>query len=188
MDVVSRAQDRDREAFEMLVERHASGVYRLAAAIVGSADAADVAQESFVSVWQQLPKLRDTRAFEGWLRRICVNRSRNWIRDRGRRPHGMSALDAEADSVRDPAADFRGGVEDRAVLEPAFLRLGPDQRAVLALHYSIGLSIAETADALGITAGTAKSRLSAALAAMRREIATPVRNVETDDKGTEATQ
>lgn len=172
----------------MLVEQHASGVYRLVAAIVGSADAADVAQESFVSAWQQLPKLRDVRAFDTWLRRICVNRSRNWIRDRGRRPHGMFALNAEAEAVRDPTADFRGGVEDRAVLEPAFLRLGPDQRAVLALHYSIGLSIAETADALGIQVGTAKSRLNAALAALRLEIAEPVRNVETDDIGTEATQ
>jgi RNA polymerase sigma-70 factor (ECF subfamily) len=188
LDLVSRAQDRDREAFEMLVDQHAAGVYRLVAAIVGSADAADVAQESFVAAWQQLPKLRDTRAFEGWLRRICVNRSRNWIRDRGRRPHGMAALDAEAVAIRDPSADFRGGVEDRAVLEPAFLGLGPDQRAVLALHYSIGLSMAETADALGIRVGTAKSRLNAALAAMRREIAVPLRNGGTDDIGTEATQ
>jgi RNA polymerase sigma-70 factor (ECF subfamily) len=172
----------------MLVEQHASGVYPLVAAIVGTADADDVAQESFVAAWQQLPKLRDARAFEGWLRRICVNRSRNWIRDRGRRPHRMSGLDAEVETIRDPAADFRGGVEERAVLERAFVRLGPDQRAVLALHYSIGLSIAETADALGIRVGTAKSRLNAAIVAMRREIAEPIGNVETDDIGTEATQ
>jgi RNA polymerase sigma-70 factor, ECF subfamily len=172
----------------MLVDQHARGVYRLVAAIVGSADAADVAQESLVSAWQQLPKLRDAHAFDGWLRRICINRSRNWIRDRGRRPHGMSSLNAEAEAIRDPAADFRGGVEDRAVLEPAFLRLGPDQRAVLALHYSVGLSIAETADALGIREGTAKSRLNAALAAMRRGLAEPLRNGETDDIGAEATQ
>jgi RNA polymerase sigma-70 factor (ECF subfamily) len=171
----------------MLVEQHAERMYRLAAAIVGTADAGDVAQETFVAAWQQLPKLRDSAAFEAWLRRICVNRSRNWLRDRRRRPHGMAALDAEAEAIRDPAADFRRGIEARAVIAPAYERLGPEHRAVLALHYSIGLSIAETADALGIRVGTAKSRLSAALAAMRREIADPLREVETDDIGTEAT-
>jgi DNA-directed RNA polymerase specialized sigma24 family protein len=46
-------------------------------------------------------------------------------------------------------------------LSRPFESLTPDQRAVLALHYSMGFSIADTADALGIRIGTAKSRLSA---------------------------
>ncbi len=78
----------------MLVEQHAAPVYRLAAAIVGHADAADVAQEALVTAWQQLPRLRDPGAFEAWLRGICGNRSRNWLRERARAPHGMAALDA----------------------------------------------------------------------------------------------
>lgn len=56
------------------------------------------------------------------------------------------------------------------LLEPAFEALSPDQRAVLALHYSMGYSIAETADALGVNVGTAKSRMSAGLARMRSAI------------------
>ncbi len=56
----------------MLIERHAAETYRLAAAIVGEADARDVAQEAFVAAWQQLPRLRDANAFSPWLRRICV--------------------------------------------------------------------------------------------------------------------
>ncbi|HET9416983.1 MAG TPA: sigma factor-like helix-turn-helix DNA-binding protein [Candidatus Limnocylindria bacterium] len=56
----------------------------------------------------------------------------------------------------------------------------PDQRAVLALHYSLGLSITEAADALGVRVGTAKSRLSAGLAAMRREMERPLPSVETE--------
>ena len=168
----------------MLVEQYASETYRLAAAIVGSADAADVAQETFVAAWQQLPRLRDPGAFPAWLRRICVNRSRNWLRTRARRPR--AALDlAEADGevrLTDAGSDFRSAVEARAVLEPAFEALSPDQRAVLALHYSLGLSIADAADALGIRVGTAKSRLSTGLAAMRREIEHPLAT-----HGTEAT-
>jgi DNA-directed RNA polymerase specialized sigma24 family protein len=49
----------------MLVEQHASDVYRLVGAIVGSADAADVAQESFVAAWQQLPRLRGCAGLRG---------------------------------------------------------------------------------------------------------------------------
>ena len=56
------------------------------------------------------------------------------------------------------------------VLEPGFNALSPDQRAVLALHYSMGYSIAETADALDLRVGTAKSRLNSGLAAMRNAI------------------
>lgn len=166
----------------MLVEQHATDTYRLAAAIVGTADAADVTQETFVSAWQELPKLRDAGAFGTWLRRICINRSRNWLRRRQRRPQAVLDLDnaATAAAIPDPRGDFHGAVEARTLLEPAFDALSPDQRAVLALHYGLGLSIAEAADALNVRVGTAKSRLSAGLAAMRRELERPLPNVETE--------
>jgi RNA polymerase sigma factor (sigma-70 family) len=181
LDLVSRAKARDREAFEMLVERHASETFRLAAAIVGVADAADVTQDTFVAAWQRLPSLRDDSAFAAWLRRICVNRSRNWLRTRERRPRTALPLDDPTTPVMaDLAGDFRAAAEARAVLEPAFERLTPDQRAVLALHYSMGFSIADAADALGIRVGTAKSRLSAGLSALRRELDDPGRDVETE--------
>jgi RNA polymerase sigma-70 factor, ECF subfamily len=178
LETVSRARGRDRVAFEVLVETHAAETYRLAAAIVGAADAADVTQETFVAAWQRLPGLRDDAAFGAWLRRICVNRARNWLRTRGRRP--MAAIDRTVDAV-DHGEDFRGAAEARALLEPAFEALSPDQRAVLALHYSLGYSIAEAADALGVRVGTAKSRLSAGLTAMRREIASPLHEQEPEE-------
>lgn len=166
----------------MLVEQHANDTYRLAAAIVGVADAADVTQETFVAAWQQLPALRDPGAFGSWLRRICANRSRNWLRTRRRRPQAVIDLghDDAAAAIPDPRGDFRGAVEARTLLESAFDALSPDQRAVLALHYSLGLSIAEAAEALGVRVGTAKSRLSAGLAAMRRELDRPMPSVETE--------
>ena len=154
----------------MLVERHAAETYRLAAAIVGEADARDVAQESFVAAWQQLPRLRDAAAFAPWLRRIAVNRCKNWLRAGNRRGRPTSLQTDEAAHLPDPHRDFRGAVEARTVLEPAFEALSPDQRAVLALHYSMGYSLAETADALHLRVGTAKSRLNAGLAALRTAI------------------
>lgn len=163
----------------MLVDQHATATYRLAAAIVGTADARDVTQETFLAAWQELPRLRRPDAFAPWLRRICVNRSRNWLRARGRRISPAS-LDEVTTDVADQAADFRVAVDARSALDGAFERLSPDQRAVLALHYSLGYSIAESADALGIRTGTAKSRLNAGLETLRRSL-----DRETGDVGAE---
>ena len=157
----------------MLVERHAADTYRLAAAIVGSVDARDVTQEAFLAAWQHLRRLRKPEAFVPWLRRICVGRCRNWLRDQQahRRAASLDADHRFTDRLPDVRLDFRGAVEARAVLEPAFHRLTPDQRAVLALHYSMGYSIAEAADALDVRVGTAKSRLNAGLNVLRGAVA-----------------
>lgn len=169
VELVRRAQAGDREAFEMLVEQHATATYRLAAAIVGTADARDIAQEAFLAAWHELPRLRKADAFGPWLRRICVHRSRNWLRARGRRVSPAS-LDEMAAGLPDPAPDFRTAIDARSALAPAFEMLSPDQRAILALHYSMGYSIAESANALGVRVGTAKSRLNAGLAVLRRAL------------------
>lgn len=170
MDTIRRAQAGDQEAFEAIVERYTSAIFRLAAAIVGEDGAADLTQETFVAAWRHLPRLRRPEALESWLRRICVNQSRTWLRREHRRPV-TAAFDAT--NVKIPSAqDFSAGVEARAILEPAFERLAPDQRALLALHYSLGLSIAEVAEALDLRVGTAKSRLNRALVALRSSIGT----------------
>lgn len=174
LDIVRRAQGRDHEAFELLVEEHAPEMYRIAAAIVGAADAWDLTQETFVVGWEQLPRLRDVRAFRSWIRRICVNRSRNWLRH-SHRQAGLASLEDEEGRAAErlhASRGFEAAAEARIVLEDAFLRLPPDQRAVLALHYSMGLSIAETAEAIGVRVGTAKSRLSAGLSSLRTSLAT----------------
>lgn len=158
----------------MLVERHATEMYRLAAAIVGPVDARDVTQEAFVVAWQRLPSLRKADAFPAWARRICANRAKNWLRSRSARGPAAS-LDADDElgaRLPDRRADFRPAVEASATLAPAYSSLTDAQRTVLALHYGLGYSLAETADALGIRAGTAKSRLNAALEVMRGAVLT----------------
>jgi RNA polymerase sigma-70 factor, ECF subfamily len=168
LDLVRQAQAGDQRAFEQLMEQHASDIYRLSAAIVGEADARDATQETFVQAWSQLPRLRDASVFRPWLRRICVNRSRNWLRSRSRRP-AMTPLDRAVGDLPESGPDFQSLVEDRELLDGAFSRLSADQRTLLALHYGLGYSIAEVAAVLELRVGTAKSRLNAALDAMRHE-------------------
>ncbi|HSK93998.1 MAG TPA: sigma-70 family RNA polymerase sigma factor [Candidatus Angelobacter sp.] len=168
MDLVRYAQSGNLEAFEALVDRFGPELYRLAAAIVSEADASDLVQESFVTAWRELPKLRDPEAFPAWMRRICINRCRNHLRARGRRHASLDELPRDAE--RDPRPDFRDQVHDRSLLAGYFGRLNADQRAMVVLHYGRGLTINEAADALGIRTGTAKSRLNAGLTILRRAL------------------
>ena len=168
LETVRQAQAGDLQAFEMLVHEHAPALYRLATGIVGVSDAQDVTQDTFTAAWRELPKLRDPQRFTQWIRRICVNRCRTQLRNRHAAPISLEAGGAE----RMPEhADFRDAVDARAVIGPAFRRLSADQRAVLALHYGLGLTINESADAMAVNVGTAKSRLNAALRAMRAVLA-----------------
>jgi RNA polymerase sigma-70 factor (ECF subfamily) len=166
---VKQAQSGDMDAFEQLVTLQSASVYRLARAYVGDAGAHDLAQEVFLAAWRALPGLRDTGAFGPWLHRIAVNRCRSAVR--GLRVVREIPLD---DATAARAVDFRpdgfGAVEARAVVGPAFRRLGDDHRAVIALHYAAGRSIRECSEALGIPEGTVKSRLNAALEALRRDV------------------
>jgi RNA polymerase sigma-70 factor (ECF subfamily) len=69
--------------------------------------------------------------------------------------------------------DIATWIADRDAIERAFSRLGPELRAVVVLHYYLGLSLPDAADALGVPVGTAKSRLHRALRKMRVAIAPP---------------
>jgi RNA polymerase sigma-70 factor (ECF subfamily) len=165
-DTVREARDGAADAFGTLVHEYGPDMYRLAAAIVGPDDARDVVQESFVSAWRDLPRLRDVDRFEVWLRRIVVNRSRNALRSRRRRPtEAMEAMTGHEGASR--IRDFRDAVDARQSLHAAFGALTGDQRAAVALHYGAELSIRETAEALGVAVGTAKSRLNGALRRLR---------------------
>ena len=66
--LIERARHGDAAAFDDLVRARIDRCYRLAWSILlNDADAADATQEAFVSAWRQLPRLRDTSAFDGWL-------------------------------------------------------------------------------------------------------------------------
>jgi len=171
---IERAQAGDVRAFAVLVDRHAPHLHRLAASIVGADDAADATQEALLSAWRELPNLRDVDRFEPWLRRILVNRCRKFLRGRYRRIAPMTLDPALGHDPVDPAPPVDARITEQSALDAVFEQLSADQRALLALHYAMDLSIRESAEALGIRIGTAKSRLNKALAALRAALAPEV--------------
>jgi RNA polymerase sigma-70 factor (ECF subfamily) len=166
--LVERARDGDRRAFEQLVESHLGDLFRLAAGMVGEDDARDVAQEALVTAWRELPTLRQIERFEPWLRSILMNRARNVLRSRRRRP--QVAFDPALGHGRQLVDEPVAGLHRRWVMEDALATVRPEDRAVIVLHYVADLTLREVAETLGVREGTAKSRLHAGLRALRMEL------------------
>ena len=168
-DLVDRAAHGDVAAFEQLVLAGSDRTYRIARAILGNdADARDAVQEAYVSAWRELPRLRDHRSFDAWLRRITVNACRAGLRDR-RRVREISLEVHPIDSA-DPDNDLQQRFGDTEALSRAFDRLEAAKRAILVLHYLEGESVASIATTLAIAPGTVKWRLSEARAALSRAL------------------
>jgi RNA polymerase sigma-70 factor, ECF subfamily len=167
-DLVERAAHGDATAFETLVAASADRSFRLARSILGNeADARDATQDAFISAWRELPRLRDPRTFDAWLRRILINACRMNIRSRGRVRE--IPMDETLDRL-DPHPGTSEQVGDTDMLGRAFDRLVPDKRAILVLRYLEHASVASIAGTIGIPEGTVKSRLFEARAALERAL------------------
>jgi len=148
-------------------------VYRLSFAILGNeADARDAAQDTFVTAWRQIGRVRDAARFDAWLQRVAVNAARMVHRSRRRR--GVreipSAQVADA-ALAERSSGATPGERDAAILRTALRRLTHDQRSLLALHHLEGRPVAELAEILGVPTGTVKSRLHAARQALLTALA-----------------
>lgn len=166
-DLVERASRGDHGAFATLVDASIARQEAVARMILRDRELArDAVQDAYIRAWRDLPGLRDPDRFDGWLHRLTVNACLDAVRRRRRRP-----IEVDLSPIRTPSiADETAVVADRDLLERGFRALGTDHRAVLVLHYYAGLSVPETADALGLPLGTAQSRLARALAALREQL------------------
>jgi RNA polymerase sigma-70 factor (ECF subfamily) len=167
-DLVERAKRGDHDAFEALAGPQVSRLDAAARLILRDPELAhDAVQDGFIRAWQNLPALRDPDRFDAWLRRLVINSCLDIARRRRRR-----AIEVELSPIdRATGADLASLVADRDLLDGALRRLDPEWRALVVMHYFLGMPLPEVASALGIPLGTAKSRLHRSLALMRSSIA-----------------
>ena len=173
--LIERASRGDHEAFGMLVGEHLARLDTAARLILRDADLArDAVQEAMLRAWRNLRGLRDPGRFDAWLHRLTINACLDIARQRRGR-----AVEIELTAFHDPTIpDVSTQVTDADFVEQMLASIDPAQRAVVVLHYYLDLSLPETAAALGIPVGTAKSRLGRALDAMRLRIVAEGRSVE----------
>ena len=159
-ELVHRAREGDRDAYDVLMSDVVDHLYRLARLILRDFDSAeDAVQEALVRCWRDLPRLRDLDRFDAWLNRILLNAVTDEARNRRRFGASLPVLRMEPAQV-----DGVGALADRDELDRVFGRLSIDHRTVVVLHYYLGLTVEEAATTIGIPVGTAKSRLHYATA------------------------
>ena len=164
---VELARQGDHDAFAVLAGTFVARLDAAARLILRDPELArDAVQEGFIRAWRSLPSLRDPDRFEAWLRRLVVRSCIDMLRRRGRRP-----IEIEFTGIDSPAvADISSVIADRELLDQALRRLDPEWRAVVVLHFYLGMPLPAVAATLGIPIGTAKSRLHRSLSAMRLTI------------------
>ena len=166
--LMRRVQAADEAAFGRLMERWELPVKRLLARIVLNAtEAEELAQETFVRVWQQREKFRDGAAVRPWIFSIAANLARNRLRWWRRRPS------VALEDWREPAGEGAGAGHDleraerASAVRDAITALPTDLREALVLAEYEGLSYAEIAEAAGCSAKAVESRVARAREKLR---------------------
>jgi RNA polymerase sigma-70 factor (ECF subfamily) len=179
--VVRLVCDGDREAFAILVERHKRGIASfMSAALRGSADVADLCQETFLRAYAHLGSFNPQLGkFSTWLYQIARNVLRTHL-DRSRKRPPLQELPEEQtleNALPDlsPEGDPEGGIlraEAERELRAALAELPERMRIVLALRYFDNLEYHAIATALGLSLANVKTlihRGKIALAKKMRE-------------------
>jgi RNA polymerase sigma-70 factor (ECF subfamily) len=146
--------------------------------------AEDLSQEVFLHLYQALRKYDPSRPFAPWMRRVMTNCVLNRLRSRPPRAvhlEGPGGFPLPLPDPRspDPAA-AAAAAEDAALLGRHVAALPEGWRAVVALRYTEGLSVAEVAEALDLPVNTVKTRLFRARGALRESLG---RAAERDGRG-----
>ena len=167
--LVERARGGDHDAFAELARAVVVRLDQAARLILRDPELArDAVQDGLIRAWRDLRKLRDPDRFDAWIYRLTVNACLDQARHRRRRVVEVELMSLHAPSTPDSASAHA----DRELVDEVLGQLDEQGRAIVVLHYYIGLPLTDVAATLGIPVGTVKSRLHRALSAMRVAIDT----------------
>jgi RNA polymerase sigma-70 factor, ECF subfamily len=154
-ELVRRALDGDRTAFEALVSVHLQRARAVARGVLGDDQTVDDAvQESFLRAYHNLGQLGDPATFPAWLCTIVRNESVNWLRRYARM---RSVDDQQLKDVPEREAESENPLLER--LRTTLTRIPPQYREILALKYEAGLDYDRIAESLGISVANVEKRL-----------------------------
>lgn len=177
-ELVQRIKNGDMDAFEELVCRYEGKIYSVAYRFMGNhADAGDLAQDTFIRMYQALPGFRGDSSFATWLYRIAANACRDELRKRQRRRNVSMDELIEHSPTNVPVAASADLPEEAAQrhetqrqVQECLDRLSGDHKLILLMREIQGMSYEEIAAVLGCSLGTVKSRISRARNALKEKI------------------
>ena len=163
-DLIGRAQNGDEEAFASLAVAAGNRLHAVAFRILRDTDLAeDASQQALLTIWRDLPQLRDPARFDAWSYRLLVRACYAEGRKERRWAPNLRLMPGDEPT----ASDDLSSVVDRDQLERGFRRLSIDHRAVVVLHHYLDLPLDEVAEVLGVPVGTVRSRLHHAMRGLR---------------------
>ena len=155
-DLVGRARAGDQVAFAQLFEQYHAPILNYLHRMVGDrAVAEDLTQDSFIKAYNALPSTRPDLAFKPWLYRIATNTAISSLR----RKKIVQWIPFMPGHDHASEGSIEGSVGRRHDIQQTLEKLPKHYAAVLLLRHYQGLSLAETAESLGITENAAKLRL-----------------------------
>jgi RNA polymerase sigma-70 factor, ECF subfamily len=171
----------DRDAFARLVDQTSAHIYRVALQILGvEQDAEDVLQETYIKAFRSLPEFEGRSSLTTWLYRIAVNEALMALRKRKPQQFSIEESTTNEDEAESESLEILDwccmpegellSSESRAFLDQAVRRLPANLRVVFVMRDLEGLSIQETAQALGISENNVKTRLLRARLKLRQEL------------------
>jgi RNA polymerase sigma-70 factor (ECF subfamily) len=177
----------DESAFIEIMEDNRDRLFNIVLNMLHNrGDAEEIVQDTFIRAHRGLPTFRRESSLRTWLYRIAINLARNryWYFHRRFR-HASLSLDRPLEGAEGGTREFRdlisSGTPDPAheasqqefagLMTRCLARLEPAHRAILTQRFLKNLSYAEIGEALGIRAGTVKSRLARARQRLRLQMA-----------------
>jgi RNA polymerase sigma-70 factor (ECF subfamily) len=169
LELVSRAQREDTDAYDQLIRRYQERVYATVYHMTSNhEDAHDLVQETFIKAFRALKSFKGDSSFYTWVYRIAVNKTINFLKQRKNRVHvSLNDVDFNAEndpdlvalvSEKTPRRDLNL-LELQEKLNAAMLKLSEHHRMVVTLHDIQGLSHEEIGKIMDCNVGTVRSRL-----------------------------
>ena len=185
-EVVGRVLAGETALFEILMRRYNQRLYRVSRVILrDDSEAEDVMQDAYVRAYEHLGQFAGRAAFSTWLTRIAIHEALARKRKR-RRMDELDAFPANGESMeimKSSAPSPEAGTataEARELLEQAIDNLPEAYRAVVMLREVEEMSVAETAESLGVSDAVVKTRLHRAHAMLRKELYARAKGRATD--------
>ena len=185
-EVVGRVLAGETALFEILMRRYNQRLYRVSRGILrDDSEAEDVMQDAYVRAYEHLNQFAGRAAFSTWLTRIAIHEALARKRRRGRLDE-LDALPANGESMSimkssEPSPEAgTATAEARALLEQAIGHLPEAYRTVVILREVEEMSVAETAETLGVSDAVVKTRLHRAHAMLRKDLYARAKGRATD--------
>jgi RNA polymerase sigma-70 factor, ECF subfamily len=173
-ECVRRVQQGDTDSFEVLVRRHEKAIFNLIYRLLGNYDeAAEVAQEVFLSAFKSIHQFRGEANFSTWLYRIGLNHAstrRKSLHSSQQRHVPLDGTEVIADGTVDPVKNLEHK-EIQQRVQQALNSLDPEDARIILLRDLQDVPYEDVAEMLDIPVGTVKSRLHRARQALKTSLA-----------------